>query len=256
MRSARRRTQASTSANVARPQTRSQRVWTLLLIGSGTLLFVAAFVGTIGKDSIGGALFTAVAATVAYAIPASIAWAWLRGHPSQEPTAFTLATTLTVNDSTAARPTLTLRAAASARWVPLAFCLALSGGLIGLGVRGWMVYWNAASVLAPSVIAVVFLAMAYSYWSISLQADDSSIVYRFLIMRRFDRRQVAAIQIGRFVISSYTGWGRRVIFIGSDGSVLFTTTFYWWGKDQLEALARYLGIPIRVADLMTTARTQ
>jgi len=47
---------------------------------------------------------------------------------------------------------------------------------------------------------------------------------------------------------SFAGSGRRVSFLRSDGSVLFTMLFYWWGKDQLEALASYLGIPIELAD--------
>jgi hypothetical protein len=81
-----------------------------------------------------------------------------------------------------------------------------------------------------------------------IQADDTAIVVRFGVTRRYDRREVVAIRIGRFVISYYGGSGRRVSFLRPDGSVLFTTLFYWWGKDRLEALASYLGIPIELAD--------
>jgi hypothetical protein len=104
-------------------------------------------------------------------------------------------------------------------------------------------------IWALIVIAAIFVAMAYFYWSMYIQADDTAIVVRFAVTRRYDRREVVAIRIGRFVISYYYGGsGRRVSFLRPDGSVLFTTLFYWWGKDRLEALASYLGIPIELAD--------
>jgi len=124
----------------------------------------------------------------------------------------------------------------------------LAGGLIGLGVRGWIVYGHVDLLWAPTVIAAIFVAMAYVYWSMYIQASDTAIVFRFVVTRHYDRREVVAIRIGRFVVSYYGGSGRPVRFLRSDGSVLFDTIFYWWGKDELEALASYLGIPIVLAD--------
>lgn len=219
-----------------------------LAISGMVVLVVGVFVATASKAGVGWALVATLASAIAFGIPASIAWAWQRGHPSQEPTPFIPPPSSTLTESTAVRPILTLRATASARWVTLVFCLALAGGLIGLGVRGWIIYGHVDLLWAPTVIAAIFVAIAYSYWSMYIQADDMAIVFRFVVTRRYDRREVAAIRIGRFVISYYTGSGRRVSFLRSDGSVLFTTIFYWWGKDELEALASYLGIPIQVAD--------
>ena len=126
------------------------------------------------------------------------------------------------------------------------FSGSLAGGLLGVAIWNWMS--GRREIWALIVIAAIFVAMAYSYWTMRIQADDTAIVFRFVVTRRYDRREVVAIRIGRFVISAYTGSGRRVSFLRSDGSVLFTTIFYWWGKDELEALASYLGIPIQVAD--------
>ena len=113
---------------------------------------------------------------------------------------------------------------------------------MGLGFRGWMS--GSGDLWAPSVVAALLLAMGYLYWNMSIQADDTAIVVRLGVTRRYDRREVLAIRIGRFAISYYGGSGRRVRFLRADGSVLFTTLLYWWGRDQLDALASYLGVPI------------
>jgi hypothetical protein len=210
------------------------------------LVVVGAFVATASKAGIGWAIVTALASGGAFGITASLGWAWLRGHPSQDPIPFVPPPSSTLTGS-AVKPILTLRATASARWVTLVFCLVLATGLIGLGVRGWIVYGHVDLLWAPTVIAAIFVAIAYTYWSMYIQADETAIVFRFVVTRRYERREVVAIRIGRFVVSYYTGSGRRVSFLRPDGSVVFTTIFYWWGKDELEALATYLGIPIQVA---------
>jgi hypothetical protein len=240
------RTQALRSAELGRPLTGSERARMGVAISGMVLVVVGAFVVTASKAGVGWALVTALASGVAFGVAASLAWAWLRGHPSQDPVPFVPPPSSTSTGS-AVRPILTLRPTASARWVTLVFCLALAGGLIGLGVRGWIIYGHVDLLWAPTVIAAIFVAMAYSYWSMYIQADDTAIVFRFVVTRRYDRREVVAIRIGSFVISYYTGSGRRVSFLRPDGSVLFTTIFYWWGKDELEALASYLGIPIQLA---------
>ncbi len=241
------RNRAPRSPKLIRPQSQSQTVPTRLVISGMVLLVVGVFVATASKAGVGWALVAAVASAVAFGIAASLGWAWLREHPSQDPIPFVPPPSSTLTGS-AVRPILTLRATASARWVTLVFCLVLAGGLIGLGVRSWIIYGHVDLLWATTVIAAIFVAMAYSYWSMYIQADNTAIAIRFVVTRRFDRREVVAIRIGRFVISYYGGSGRRVSFLRSDGSVLFTTIFYWWGKDGLEALASYLGIPIELAD--------
>jgi hypothetical protein len=241
------RTQALRSAKLGRPPTSSERARIGIAIGGMVLVVVGAFVATASKAGVGWALVTALASAGAFGVAASLWWAWLLEHPSQDPIPFVPPPTSTLTGS-AVRPILTLRATASARWVTLVFCLVLAGGLIGLGVRGWFVYGHVDLLWAPTVIAAIFVAMAYVYWSMYIQADDTAIVFRFVLTRRYERREVVGIRIGRFVVSYYGGSGRPVSFIRPDGSVVFSTTFYWWGKDELEALATYLGVPIQLAD--------
>lgn len=241
-----RRNRAPRSPKLIRPQSRSQTVPTRLVISSMVLLLVAVIVGTARQAGIGAALVAGLATAVAFGIPASIAWVRQRGNQSQEPTLVIPPPPLTSPASTTVRPTLILRPTPSARWVTLLFLLALAGGLVGLGVRAWIS--GDHDIWALIVIAAIFVAMAYSYWSMYIQADDKAIVVRFVVTRRYDRREVVAIRIGLFVISYYGGSGSRVRFLRSDGSVLFTTLLYWWGMGQLETLASYLGIPIERAD--------
>jgi hypothetical protein len=239
------RNQALRSATLGRPPTRSERARIGIAIGGMVLVVVGAFVATASKAGVGWALVTALASAGAFGVAASLWWAWLLEHPSQDPVPFVPPPSSTSTGS-AVRPTLTLRATASARWVTVLFSGSLAGGLLGVAIWNWMS--GRREIWALIVIAAIFVAMAYSYWTMRIQADDTAIVFRFVVTRRYDRREVVAIRIGRFVISAYTGSGRRVSFLRSDGSVLFTTIFYWWGKDELEALASYLGIPIQVAD--------
>jgi hypothetical protein len=239
-----RRTPAPRSAKLSRPLTSSERARMGIEISGIVLVVVGAFVLTASKAGVGWALVTALASGVVFGVAASLGWAWLRGHPSQDPVPFVPPQSSTSTGS-AVRPILTLRATASARWVTLIICLVLAGGLVGDAIWNWM--GGRREIWALIVIAALFVAIAYSYWSMYIKADDTAIVFRFVVTRRYDRREVVAIRIGRFVIGYYGGSGRRVSFLRPDGSVLFSTIFYWWGKDELEALATYLGIPIQVA---------
>ena len=211
------------------------------------LVVVGAFAVTTSKFGVGWALVTALAFGVVFGVAANLGWAWLRKQASQEPVPFVPPPSSTSTGS-AFEPILTLRATASARWVTLVISLVLAGALIGIGVRGWIISGHVDLLWAPTVIAALFVANAYSYWSMYIQADDTAIVFRFVVTRRYDRREVVAIRIGRFEVAYYTGSGRRVSFLRPDGSVVFTTFFYWWGKDELEALATYLGVPIQVGE--------
>jgi len=239
-----RRTQAPRSAKLSRPLASSERARMGIEISGMVLVVVGAFVVTASKAGVGWALVTALASGVVFGVAASLGWAWLRRHPSQDPVPFVPPPSSTSTGS-AVRPIQTLRATASARWVTLIFCLVLTGGLVGDAIWNWM--GGRREIWGLIVIAALFVAIAYSYWSMYIQADDTAIVFRFVVTRRYDRREVVAIRIGRFVVSYYRGSGRRVSFLRPDGSVVFTTIFYWWGKDELEALATYLGIPIQVA---------
>lgn len=241
------RSQAPTSAELGRPLTGGERARLAGVVSGMLLVVVGSFVVTTGKAGVGWGLVTALALGAVFGISGGWWSAWLRSHPSQDPVPFVPPPSSTSSRS-AVTPVLTLRATASARWVTLVICVVLAGGLIGLGVRNWIVYGHVDLLWPATVIAALFVAMAYFYWSMYIQADDTAIVFRFVLTRRYERREVVGIRIGRFAVSYYGGSGRPVSFIRPDGSVVFSTTFYWWGRDELEALATYLGVPIQLAD--------
>jgi hypothetical protein len=138
--------------------------------------------------------------------------------------------------------TVILRPTRSARLSFSVFPIAIGAFVFGLGLRDWIGHgWD---LWIPGVIALSLAALGVAFWISYLQADDTSIVVSFMVTRRYDRRVVAAIAIGALQIGYYTGSGRRVRFLRSDGSTLFVTAQYFWGNDQLRALATYLGVPI------------
>jgi len=133
------RTQALRSADLGRPLTGSERARMGIAISGMVLVVVGAFVATASKAGVGWALVASLASGVAFGIPVTITWAWQRGHPSQEPTPFVPPPSPTLIESVAVRPILVLRPTPSARWVTLVFCLILAGGVMGLGVRAWII---------------------------------------------------------------------------------------------------------------------
>jgi hypothetical protein len=77
-----RRTQAPRSAELARPQTRSERARMQVAISGMVLLAVGVFVATASKASVGWAIAAALASAVAFGIPVSIALATQRRNGS------------------------------------------------------------------------------------------------------------------------------------------------------------------------------
>lgn len=99
----------------------------------------------------------------------------------------------------------------------------------------------------PVLLGVIIAALGVGIWRSYIRVDDTSIVVSLLVTRHYERREVAAIRVGSFQIGYYTGSGRRVRFLRSNGTVLFVTFLEWWGIAQIEALATYLGVPIERA---------
>jgi hypothetical protein len=77
-----RRTQAPRSAEVARPQTRSERARTQVVISGMVLLVAGVFVATASKAAVGWAIVAALATAIAFGIPVSIALATQRRNRS------------------------------------------------------------------------------------------------------------------------------------------------------------------------------
>jgi hypothetical protein len=92
--------------------------------------------------------------------------------------------------------------------------------------------WLSAAV---GIVTVVF---AIGSRSVYIQVDDSVItVGTNLTRRRYDRREVATIQV------TQAPFTRRTRFVRRDGSTLFGTSGLLWGQDRLQSLATYLGVP-------------
>ena len=122
----------------------------------------------------------------------------------------------------------------------------VAGGSLGLALQAWTKGDQGPDLWFPIVVTLVLVPLAYFFWSTYIQADDATIVVKFGITRRYDRREVVAIRIGPFSTGSPRtgGGGRPARFLRSDGSVVFTTNVWPWGRDQLAALATYLRVPI------------
>jgi hypothetical protein len=141
---------------------------------------------------------------------------------------------------------MTLIPSPAYRWTASLFLLTIAGALVGAGLWQW-VHFRLGDEWVPVLLGIVFAALGVGIWRSYIRADDVSIVVNLLVTRHYDRRDVAAIQIGRFQVAYYTGSGRRVRFLRANGTVLFVTFLEWWGKAQIEALGTYLGVPIEGA---------
>jgi hypothetical protein len=135
-----------------------------------------------------------------------------------------------------------LKPTPSYRWGTSLFLIAVAVGFLGLGIRDWMTHGY--DLWFPTVLAAILIALAVLIWRMYIRVDDTAVIVRFAGTRRYDRREVASILIRGFEYRYANLAGRaRTLFLRSDGSTLFGTNSAWWGKDQLEALATYLGVP-------------
>ena len=88
-------------------------------------------------------------------------------------------------------------------------------------------------------VSLVFIGVAVFARSAYIEVDDSRIVFGPKVLRRtFDRREVARIStVSASLIS------RRTLLLRPDGSVLWSMPGSFWGRDGLQSLANYLGVP-------------
>jgi hypothetical protein len=89
-----------------------------------------------------------------------------------------------------------------------------------------------------ATLGIALIAFAIFGRTLYIQADESVItVGTSLTRRRYDRREVASVQVTQ---SPFT---RRTRFVRPDGSTLFGTSGLLWGQDRLQSLATYLDVP-------------
>lgn len=136
------------------------------------------------------------------------------------------------------RPTRTFRWAYPLLFVGLAVFF-LWGSLQDLihGTPPDAVPWWFSGVCAVPLIGMAVLSRA-SF----IRVGDSTIVCGpWAVRRTMDRRDVAQI-VGTPSLTT-----RRVLFLGSDGSTLWSTSGFVWGRAALQSLADYLGVPLKGA---------
>jgi hypothetical protein len=132
---------------------------------------------------------------------------------------------------------VTIRPIRTFRWGYPVFFLVVAGGLL------WADYENAIYRGPSTASLIVFLAVlsvafAAFFGSAYIRVDDSSIVFGpGLLGRRFNRLDVARIRAARRTIT------RRTVLLRSDGSTLWSTAGSIWGREGLQSLADYLGVP-------------
>ena len=239
------RTQAPRSARIARPQTGSERARTRLAIRIEILALVAVFVGTARTAGIGGAIVATLATAVAFGIPVSIAWARHRRDRS-----FPLATPVppplpTLSGSMTIGPSRFNIWVVPIISVPLAVVFLGNGYDIlvyqGLG-DPWLTGAFAVFMLVVSAAVLIFVAI----WSRKayIRVDDSTITFgpsltTFAAHRNtINRGEVARIR------ATYSPLTRITLFLRSDGSTLTSTPGLFWGRDGLQRVADYLGVPL------------
>jgi len=137
---------------------------------------------------------------------------------------------------------VTLRPTSFNLWVAPILCLAIAGVFLWGGYQ--MVVQQglgdaAAGVAAIALAVMSLIAVAVLAPKAYIRADDSAIIFgpKFLARNRYVRREVARMRM------SHSPLTRITLFLRSDGSVLCSTAGAFWGRDGLQRLADYLGVP-------------
>jgi hypothetical protein len=240
-----RRTQAPRPAKLARPLTGSERAGTGIGISGMVLVVVGVFVVTASKAGVGWAIVAALASGIAFGIPVSIALARQRrnrslalatAHPPPPPT---------LSGSMTLRPTRFNRSVAPIILLAIAGVF-LVGGYEMLVHQGPGETWldSAGGMVAFAFGVVCCIAVAVLAPKAYIRVDDSTITFgpaltAFAARRSsFNRREVALIR------TTHSPMTRITLFLRSDGSTLTSTSGYFWGRDGLQRLADYLGVPL------------
>ena len=240
-----RRTQAPTSAKLSGRQTRLERARTGVAISGMVLLVVGVFVVTASKAGGGWAIVAALGSEIAVGIPVSIALARQRrkrslalatAHPPPPPT---------LSGSMTLAPTRFNRSVAPIILLAIAAVL-LVGGYQILVHPGPGETWrdSAGGVVAIAFGVVCCIVVAVVASKAYIRVDDSTITFgpalTALAARQnsFNRGEVALIR------ATHSPMTRITLFLRSDGSTVTSTSGYFWGRDGLQRLADFLGVPL------------
>jgi hypothetical protein len=240
-----RRTQAARSANLAHRLNPSELAATGVgIIGVG-LLVVGVFVLTANKAGGGWAIVAALASAMASGIPVSIALARQRrnrslalatAHPPPPPT---------LSGSMTLRPSRFNRSVAPIILLAIAGVLLVGGYQILVHPGPGEIWLDSAGGVGAIAFGVVCcVAVAVVAPKAYIRVDDSTITFgpalsAFAAGRNsFNRREVALIR------ATHSPMTRITLFLRSDGSTVTSTSGYFWGRDGMQRLADFLGVPL------------
>ena len=138
--------------------------------------------------------------------------------------------------------TVTLRPNRFNLWSTSILLLVVAGGELGGAAYPVVVLQRELGVawfLGAS--ALFWIALVVGAHKAYIQVDDSAIIFGPQLLRRrsFDRREVARIR------ASHSPLTRRTLFLRSDGSTMYSTPGVMWGRDGLQRLADFLGVPLQ-----------
>jgi hypothetical protein len=134
---------------------------------------------------------------------------------------------------------VTIRPSRFNRWGVPIICLVVAGAFLATAYYN-LVHRGFGDAWFVGVFGVGMIAAAFFGPNAYLRVDDSTIIFgpRLLRRRTFDRREVARIR------ASHSPFTRLTLFLRSDGSTLCSTPGLFWGRDGLQSLADYLGVPL------------
>ena len=138
--------------------------------------------------------------------------------------------------------TVTLRPSRINLWVTSIFLLVVAGGeLEGAAYQILVLQRELGVAWFLGASALFWIALVVGAQNAYIQVDDSAIIFGPQLLRRrsFDRREVARIRASNSPLT------RRTLFLRSDGSTLYSTPGVMWGRDGLQRLADYLGVPLQ-----------
>jgi hypothetical protein len=124
------------------------------------------------------------------------------------------------------------------RWVTPIIFLVIAGVFLSTTYQNFVQGGLGNSWLIGTV-SLITIGLAPLSRSAYIRVDDSTIVFgpKLPGRRTFDRREVARI------VATPSPFSKRTLFLRSDGSTMWSTPGFAWGRASLQSLADYLGVP-------------
>lgn len=111
----------------------------------------------------------------------------------------------------------------------------------------WSAYQNlvdGGDVWLTGAIGVGWIALAVFGRNFYIQVDDSTITFGPAVTAFAARRNIINRREVVLIRATHSPLTRRSLFLRSDGSTLRGTPGLLWGRDGLQTLADYLGVPL------------